>query len=68
MSAVMWFRGYLQDEFGIAAKDINWVQAGLENPGRRDKFPLNLPAGLSAGVAQRRRRCRSCWPTASSTP
>lgn len=46
MSAVMWFRGYLQDEFGIAAKDINWVQAGLENPGRRDKFPLNLPAGF----------------------
>ncbi|MBI1201048.1 MAG: ABC transporter substrate-binding protein [Rhodopseudomonas sp.] len=46
MSAVMWFRGYLQDEFGIAAKDINWVQAGLENPGRRDKFPLNLPPGF----------------------
>jgi 4,5-dihydroxyphthalate decarboxylase len=46
MSAVMWFRGYLQDEFGIAAKDINWVQAGLENPGRKDKFPLNLPEGF----------------------
>jgi 4,5-dihydroxyphthalate decarboxylase len=46
MSAVMWFRGFLQDEFGIAAKDINWVQAGLENPGRRDKFPLNLPDGF----------------------
>lgn len=46
MSAVMWFRGYLKDEFGIETKDINWVQAGLENPGRRDKFPLNLPAGF----------------------
>jgi 4,5-dihydroxyphthalate decarboxylase len=46
MSAVLWFRGYLQDEFGIAAKDIDWVQAGLETPGRRDKFPLNLPAGF----------------------
>jgi 4,5-dihydroxyphthalate decarboxylase len=46
MSAVLWFRGYLQDEFGIAARDINWVQAGLETPGRRDKFPLNLPAGF----------------------
>ena len=46
MSAVMWFRGYLQDEFGIQPKDINWVQAGLENPGRRDKFPLNLPEGF----------------------
>jgi 4,5-dihydroxyphthalate decarboxylase len=46
MSAVMWFRGYLQDELGIAPKDINWVQAGLEVPGRRDKFPLNLPVGF----------------------
>ncbi len=46
MSAAMWFRGHLDDEFGIAPKDINWVQAGLENPGRRDKFPLNLPDGF----------------------
>jgi 4,5-dihydroxyphthalate decarboxylase len=46
MSAVLWFRGYLEDEFGIAAKDIDWVQAGLTNPGRRDKFPLNLPDGF----------------------
>ena len=43
MSAAMWFRGYLQDEVGIAAGDIHWVQGGLENPGRREKFPLNLP-------------------------
>jgi 4,5-dihydroxyphthalate decarboxylase len=43
MSAVMWFRGFLKDQCGIEPKDINWVQAGLENPGRRDKFPLNLP-------------------------
>jgi len=46
MSAVLWFRGYLQDEYGVAASDINWVQAGLANPGRRDKFPLNLPDGF----------------------
>lgn len=46
MSAVMWFRGYLKDEFGIEPRDSNWVQAGLENPGRRDKFPLNLPPGF----------------------
>lgn len=46
MSAVLWFRGMLHDEFGIAAKDIEWVQAGLENPGRRDKLPLNLPPGF----------------------
>lgn len=52
MSAVMWFRGYLQDEFGIAVKDIQWVQGGLENPGRRDKFPLNLPEGFPLTTVQ----------------
>jgi 4,5-dihydroxyphthalate decarboxylase len=43
MSAVMWVRGMLKDEHGIEASDVNWVQGGLEQPGRRDKFPLNLP-------------------------
>jgi hypothetical protein len=40
-----------QDEIGIAAKDINWVQAGLETPGRRTSlaqpsrgFPLTSNA------------------------
>jgi 4,5-dihydroxyphthalate decarboxylase len=46
MSAVMWVRGVLKDEFGIGASDINWVQGGLQSPGRRDKFPLNLPDGF----------------------
>ena len=46
MSAAMWVRGFLQDDFGIAAPEIEWVQAGLENAGRRDKFPLNLPKGF----------------------
>jgi 4,5-dihydroxyphthalate decarboxylase len=51
MSAVLWFRGYLQDEFGIAAKDLVWVQGGLENPGRREKFPLNLPPAFPLETA-----------------
>ena len=51
MSAVMWFRGFLQDAFGIAAKDMTWIQGGLENFGRRDKFPLNLPPGFPLSPA-----------------
>jgi 4,5-dihydroxyphthalate decarboxylase len=46
MSAALWVRGMLKDEFGIAAHDMEWVQAGLEQAGRRDKFPLNLPDGF----------------------
>jgi 4,5-dihydroxyphthalate decarboxylase len=51
MSAVLWFRGLLKDEHGLAAGDINWVQGGLENPGRREKFPLNLPPGFPLASA-----------------
>jgi len=46
MSAVLWVRGFLKDEFGIRAADVHWVQGGLEEPGRKDKFPLNLPEGF----------------------
>jgi 4,5-dihydroxyphthalate decarboxylase len=51
MSAAMWVRGFLQDEFGIAADDLKWVQGGLEQAGRRDKFPLNLPEGFPLASA-----------------
>ncbi|VCU70580.1 4,5-dihydroxyphthalate decarboxylase [Pigmentiphaga humi] len=46
MSAVLWVRGFLKDEYGIEADDITWVQGGLEQYGRKDKFPLNLPPGF----------------------
>ncbi len=46
MSAVLWARGFLKDEYGISAADIQWVQGGLEAHGRKDKFPLNLPEGF----------------------
>lgn len=42
-SAALWVRGFLKDDFGIEPPDIHWVQGGLEQVGRKDKFPLNLP-------------------------
>ncbi|MBN8478425.1 MAG: ABC transporter substrate-binding protein [Burkholderiales bacterium] len=46
MSAVMWPRGMFADDHGVEPGDILWRQGGLEVPGRKDKFPLNLPAGF----------------------
>lgn len=46
MSAAMWARGMLADDHGLRHDAMRWVQGGLETPGRRDKFPLNLPAGF----------------------
>lgn len=45
-SAALWVRGFLKDDFGIDAEQIQWVQGGLEQHGRKDKFPLNLPPGF----------------------
>ncbi len=46
MSAVMWVRGMWKDDHGLNIDEINWVQGGLEQYGREDKFPLNLPDGF----------------------
>jgi 4,5-dihydroxyphthalate decarboxylase len=34
----------VQDDHGVRPADMRWFQGGLEVPGRKDKFPLNLPA------------------------
>jgi len=46
MSAVLWARGMLADDHGVRPADLRWRQGGLEQPGRKDKFPLNLPPGF----------------------
>lgn len=46
MSAVMWCRGMLADEYGLAPEDMIWRQGGVNAPGRKEKFPLNLPPGF----------------------
>lgn len=51
MSAVLWVRGFLKDDYGIEASDISWVQGGLEKFGRKDKFPLNLPKDFPLTIA-----------------
>lgn len=34
-------------QFGLALKDINWVQAGVNEPGRHEKVALKLPDGVT---------------------
>ena len=46
ITAAVWSRGYLQDEFGVRVDDVQWFQGGMDDPGRKDKWPNNLPAGF----------------------
>ena len=43
MTAALWVRGLLADEYGIAARDLRWRNGGLEMPGRVELMNLTLP-------------------------
>jgi 4,5-dihydroxyphthalate decarboxylase len=36
----------IHDEHHVGYDEMTWVQGGLEEPGRKDKFELNLPPGF----------------------
>lgn len=46
LTACVWARALLQDEYGVAPSDVIWVRGGMEQGGRREKIPLQLPSGI----------------------
>ncbi|HTP83431.1 MAG TPA: ABC transporter substrate-binding protein [Alphaproteobacteria bacterium] len=46
ITAVVWQRGIMQDEYGVKPTDIKWRQGGQEQPGRTERTPLKPIAGL----------------------
>jgi len=47
MTAALWARGLLDDEYGVPPSAMEWFQGGLHEPGREEKLTLNLPADIS---------------------
>ncbi|HEX9808284.1 MAG TPA: hypothetical protein VGC25_01595 [Alphaproteobacteria bacterium] len=45
-TASVYTRGWLTDHVGIRLRDIDWRQAGVDQPGRVEKVKLNLPKGV----------------------
>jgi 4,5-dihydroxyphthalate decarboxylase len=43
ITAAVWIRGFLQDDYGVAAKDVEWWIGGQEDPGRKERLQLQLP-------------------------
>jgi 4,5-dihydroxyphthalate decarboxylase len=43
MTAALWVRGILQDEYGVLPSEIAWRNGGLEEGGREERSPLHLP-------------------------
>ena len=43
LTACVWARALLEDEYGVKPADVTWVRGGMEQPGRIEKINLNLP-------------------------
>ena len=46
LTANIWVRLFLEEDYGIRPSDITWVRGGYEHPGRIEKINLNLPSGV----------------------
>jgi 4,5-dihydroxyphthalate decarboxylase len=46
-TAAVYMRGWLADECGVRLKDVQWVQAGLNQAGRTEKVEVSPPKGVT---------------------
>jgi len=46
LSANVWFRGILEDEYGVKPSEINWVRGGMNTAGRPEKIKVQLPGDI----------------------
>jgi 4,5-dihydroxyphthalate decarboxylase len=45
-TAAVYSRGFLMHQYGLDLASIDWMQAGVNQPGRIEKVDLRLPAGV----------------------
>lgn len=46
LTANVWARAILEEEYGVHQRDITWVRGGYESPGRIEKLAVTLPDGV----------------------
>lgn len=46
LTANVWARAVLEDDFGVKPKDIHWIRGGIEHAGRPEKISIKLPEGV----------------------
>jgi 4,5-dihydroxyphthalate decarboxylase len=46
LTANVWARAILAEDFGVKHSDVRWVRGGIEEPGRTEKVKLDLPADV----------------------
>jgi len=51
LTAHVWARAILQDDFGVRPEDVTWVRGGIDTPGRPEKIALQLPPDVKVEPA-----------------
>ena len=46
MTAPVWIRGILADDYGVPVNSVTYYTGGLESPGRSEKLKLDLPPDI----------------------
>src|ERR1041385_2177970 len=46
LTANVWARAILEDDFGVKPSDIHWIRGGIEHAGRPEKITIQLPPGV----------------------
>jgi len=46
LTANVWARALLEDDYGVRPSDIHWIRGGIEQPGRPEKLAIKLPPGV----------------------
>jgi 4,5-dihydroxyphthalate decarboxylase len=53
LTANVWIRAFLDDDFQVEPASIQWLQGGIEEPGRAEKIPITLPVSVTEAPAGR---------------
>jgi 4,5-dihydroxyphthalate decarboxylase len=51
LTANVWARAILEDDFGVKPEDVTWVRGGIDEPGRPEKIKLQLPPDVRVEAA-----------------
>lgn len=46
ITANVWIRGILEDEYNVKSSDIHWRSGGIEEPGRTERAQIDLPSEI----------------------
>ena len=51
LTATVWIRGVLQDDYGVPIDSVKYLSGGIIDPGRVEKIPINLPPNIDLSLA-----------------